>query len=85
MIDICLIHCMTEANWANTNARICDELSEEPQQKGVIRATGVSCHDFGALKSAAANPWVDVILARINYKGGKEYSMDGSARKSPRS
>lgn len=78
MIDICLIHCMTEANWATTYARVCDELSEL-KQKGVIRAAGVSCHDFGALKSAASNPWVDVILARINYKGGKEYSMDGSA------
>ena len=48
------------------------------KQKGVIRATGVSCHDLGALKAAAAHPWVDVIFARINYKGGKDYAMDGS-------
>jgi 1-deoxyxylulose-5-phosphate synthase len=39
----------------------------------------VSCHDFGALKVAADHPWVDVILARINHKGGKDYSMDGTA------
>ena len=40
---------------------------------------GVSCHDFGALKVAAAHPWVDVIFARINHKGGREYSCDASA------
>ena len=35
------------------------------------------CHDFGALKAAAAHPWVDVILARINNRG-KEAAMDAS-------
>ena len=45
--------------------------------KGAVKAVGVSCHDFGALKVAAAHPWVDVILARINNKG-KEAAMDAS-------
>ena len=40
---------------------------------------GVSCNDFGALKVAAAHPWVDVIFARINHKGGSEYYCDASA------
>jgi hypothetical protein len=31
------------------------------------------------LKTAATHPWVDVIFARINYKGGPDYSMDGTA------
>jgi predicted aldo/keto reductase-like oxidoreductase len=39
----------------------------------------VSCHDFGALKLAATEPWTDVIFARINHKGGSDYSMDGTA------
>jgi hypothetical protein len=31
------------------------------------------------LKVAAAHEWVDVIFARINHKGGREYSCDASA------
>jgi aryl-alcohol dehydrogenase-like predicted oxidoreductase len=77
-LDICLIHCMTDSKWPETYARVRDELSEL-KQKGAVRAVGVSCHDFGALKVAATHPWVDVIFARINHKGGAEYSMDGTA------
>jgi 1-deoxyxylulose-5-phosphate synthase len=79
LIDIVLIHCMTDAKWVDQYARVRDELSEL-KQKGVIRAAGVSCHDFGALKLAASHPWVDVILARINSKGGADYSCDASAQ-----
>lgn len=78
MIDIVLIHCMTDSQWPETRERVRDELSAL-KQKGRIRAAGVSCHDFGALKVAATHPWVDVIFARINNKGGKEYFMDGTA------
>jgi predicted aldo/keto reductase-like oxidoreductase len=76
-IDMVLIHCMTDAKWPEQYAGIRDGLSEL-KQKGVVRAVGVSCHDFGALKVASEHPWVDVILARINHKGGKEYSCDAS-------
>ncbi|HOW66033.1 MAG TPA: aldo/keto reductase [Candidatus Paceibacterota bacterium] len=77
MIDVCLIHCMTNSRWPQEYERIRDDLSEL-KQKGVVRALGVSCHDFGALKAAAEHPWVDLIFARINHKGGGEYSMDGT-------
>jgi len=77
-IDICLIHCVTDDKWPDTYKRVRDELSEL-KAKGTIRAVGVSCHDLGALKVAATHSWTDVIFARINYKGGQDYSMDGSA------
>jgi aryl-alcohol dehydrogenase-like predicted oxidoreductase len=77
LIDICLIHCMLNDKWVQEYARIRDELSEL-KQKGVVRAVGVSCHDHGALKLAAKDPWVDVIFARINHKGGSDYSCDDS-------
>ena len=77
-IDVCLIHCMTNDQWATEYARVCDELSEL-KTKQVVRAVGVSCHDFGALKVAAESPWVDLILARVNHKGGSDYSCDASA------
>ena len=75
-IDVCLIHCMQNDRWPAEYERVRDELSEL-KQKGVIRAVGVSCHDFGALKVAAEHPWVDVIFARVNHKCGKEYACDG--------
>ncbi len=45
-----------------------DVLSEAREQ-GIIRAHGVSCHSFGALKTAAASDWVQVDLARVNPAG----------------
>lgn len=77
VIDVCLIHCMLNDRWPDEYARIRDELSELKQKK-VVRAVGVSCHDFGALQVAARHPWVDVIFARINHKGGKDHSCDAS-------
>ncbi len=77
-IDVCLIHCMTNDQWPVEYERIRDELAEL-KQKNVVRAVGVSCHDFGALKVASEHPWTDVIFARVNHKGGKQYACDASA------
>jgi len=77
-IDVCLIHCMLNDQWPTEYERIRDEMSQL-KESGAIGAVGVSCHDFGALKVAAEHPWVDVIFARINHKGGREYSCDASA------
>jgi len=76
VLDICLIHCMGNANWPDEHKRIRDELSEL-KAKGTVRAVGVSCHDLGALKAACTHPWTDVVLARINNVG-KEAAMDAS-------
>jgi aryl-alcohol dehydrogenase-like predicted oxidoreductase len=77
-IEVCLMHCMTNDKWPVEFARVCDELAELKDKK-VVRAVGVSCHDFGAMKVASEDPWVDVLFARVNYRGGKEYSCDASA------
>ena len=68
MIDIVLIHCVTEADWTTRFRGAMDVLSEA-KEKGVIRAHGVSCHSFSALKAAAASPWVEVDLVRLNPIG----------------
>ncbi len=39
------------------------------QKSGIIKAAGVSCHNWQAMIEAAGDPWVDVILARINPFG----------------
>lgn len=76
-LDICLVHCMIDKDWTEREKQVRDELSEL-KQKGRIRALGCSCHSHDALKAAAAHPWVDVILARINHMGGPKYKMDGT-------
>jgi aryl-alcohol dehydrogenase-like predicted oxidoreductase len=77
-LDIVLIHCATTSNWATRYARVRDELAAL-KSEGVIRAVGVSCHDLGALQAAAGDPWTEVILARINHRGGTGWSMDASS------
>ena len=64
-LDIVLLHCLTDADWPKLRAGAMEVLSEAREQ-GIIRAHGVSCHTFGALKTAAATDWVQVDLARVN-------------------
>jgi aryl-alcohol dehydrogenase-like predicted oxidoreductase len=64
-IDIVLVHCVTEGDWTTRYRGVMDVLSEA-KQKGVIRAHGVSCHSIEALRAAAASPWVEVDLVRLN-------------------
>ncbi len=72
VLEIVLIHCMLDKGWTDEYQRIRDELSELKQQ-GKVKAIGVSCHDFGALKVACAHEWTDVVLARINHVGQEAY------------
>ena len=68
MIDVVLIHCVTEADWTTRYRGVMDVLSEA-KQKGILRAHGVSCHSLPALRAAAASPWVEVDLVRLNPIG----------------
>jgi 1-deoxyxylulose-5-phosphate synthase len=67
-IDICLMHCLTEADWTDRYRGVMDVLSEA-KEKGIIHAHGCSCHSIEALRAAAKSPWVEVDLARINPIG----------------
>ena len=67
-IDILLLHCLTDSDWPQRRKGAMEVLSEA-REKGIIRAHGVSCHTFGALKTAAATDWVQVDLARVNPAG----------------
>ncbi len=57
-----------ESDWTTRYRGVMDVLSEA-KQKGVIRAHGVSCHTIGALRAAAASPWVELDLVRLNPIG----------------
>ena len=67
-LDVCLMHCVTEADWTDRYRGAMDVLSEA-KEKGVIRAHGCSCHSIEALRAAARSPWVEIDLARINPIG----------------
>jgi aryl-alcohol dehydrogenase-like predicted oxidoreductase len=67
-LDVCLMHCVTEADWTERFKGAMDVLSEA-KDKGTIRAHGCSCHSIEALRAAAKSPWVEIDLARINPVG----------------
>jgi aryl-alcohol dehydrogenase-like predicted oxidoreductase len=68
MIDIVLLHNKTSARWTTECEGAMETLSRA-KESGAIRAHGVSCHSIAALRLAAATPWVDVDLARVNPAG----------------
>jgi aryl-alcohol dehydrogenase-like predicted oxidoreductase len=67
-LDVCLMHCVTEADWTERYQGVMDVLSDA-KQKGIIRAHGCSCHSIEALRAAAKSPWVEIDLARMNPVG----------------
>jgi aryl-alcohol dehydrogenase-like predicted oxidoreductase len=72
-LDICLMHCVTEADWTTRFRGVMDVLSEA-KEKGIIRTHGCSCHSLEALRAAETSPWVEVDLVRMNPIGSH---MDG--------
>jgi aryl-alcohol dehydrogenase-like predicted oxidoreductase len=74
VLDVVLLHFVTQSNWPRRYADVMEALSRAKEQ-GKVRAVGVSCHGLGALRAAAETDWADVVLARINYAGVR---MDGN-------
>jgi predicted aldo/keto reductase-like oxidoreductase len=72
-VDSLLIHCMIKHDWTEQWKRIMDGFNEA-KDKGWIRAKGVSCHSLPALRQAAATPWTEVHLVRVNPQG---HHIDG--------
>ncbi len=67
-LDSLLIHCMIKDGWTDQWKRIMDGF-DEAKVKGWIRSKGVSCHSLPALRGAAATPWAQVHLVRVNPQG----------------
>jgi len=64
-IDILLLHAMMDGDWPERKKGAMAVIAEA-REKGVVRTHGTSCHTLEALRAAAASPWVQVDLARIN-------------------
>ena len=67
-IDLLQIHCVFDIDWPDQHRPQMDAMADL-KARGIIRAHGVSCHSLEALQTAANEPWVDVIHARINPFG----------------
>lgn len=65
-LDIVLLHGKSSHDW-NVGCRGAMDGLSEAKEKGLVKAVGISSHSLDALKIAAAEPWVDVILVRSNY------------------
>ncbi len=64
-IDILLLRSMEDANWPERNKGAMDVIGEA-QERGIVHSKGISCHSLEALKTAAADKWSEVNMARIN-------------------
>ena len=67
-VDILLMHCVTEPDW-NVRFQGVKDVISDAKSTGVVKHHGCSCHSFEALKAAAADPWVEIDLARYNPWG----------------
>jgi len=67
-IDLVLVHCVSDGDWA-TDVKQDVEGLEALKQEGIIRAHGVSVHSLPAMQACVDNPWVDSVHARINPFG----------------
>lgn len=67
-LDIVLLHCMWNSEWPEERKGAMEVLSRA-REDGIVRAHGISQHNFGALQVAAGNDWVQVDMARINPYG----------------
>lgn len=71
-IDSLIIHNVTADDWTTRYEEVMEVFSEA-KKAGKIRAHGVTCHSFGALKAAEKSDWVQINQVRWN---AKESHMD---------
>jgi aryl-alcohol dehydrogenase-like predicted oxidoreductase len=67
-LDVVLLHCLTDSRWPRRLAGAMEALSRA-REAGKVRAVGFSAHSLEALRAGAAEPWVQVMLARFNRLG----------------
>jgi len=76
-LDVVLLHGMTDTKWNRRLRPVMEELQVAKEQ-GIVRAVGCSVHHVGALSTCIREPWVDVVLVRLNPRG---INMDGETQR----
>jgi len=77
-IDSLIIHCVTIGDWPTRYRDVMDVFSEAKRQ-GKIRSCGITCHNFGALQSAAESDWVEINQVRWNPRASHMDSVSPPA------
>lgn len=76
-LDMVLLHGVSSGKWTEERSGAMRAL-DEAKENGIIKSVGVSCHDFSALQVASEEPWVEILLVRLNYQGD---NMDAKPNK----
>lgn len=66
-IDSLIIHNVTDGEWTTRYRGVMD-VFEKAKKAGKIRAHGVTCHSFEALRAAEASAWVQINQVRWNQR-----------------
>lgn len=66
--DIFLLHNVKTITWPKELERLRDAVSEA-KHKQLIRCHGCSGHGLMPIRAYAGNPWLDVVLMRVNHDG----------------
>lgn len=66
--DIFLLHNVKTITWPQDLERLRDAISEA-KHKQIIRCHGCSGHGLMPIRAYAGNPWLDVVLMRVNHDG----------------
>jgi aryl-alcohol dehydrogenase-like predicted oxidoreductase len=66
--DIFLLHNVKTITWPSELERLRDAVSEA-KHKQIIRCHGCSGHGLMPIRAYAGNPWLDVVLMRVNHDG----------------
>jgi aryl-alcohol dehydrogenase-like predicted oxidoreductase len=69
-LDIVLLHGRDTSDWNHKYKGAMDAL-DEAKEKGLVRAVGISSHRLEGIRTAAEEPWVDVMLVTLNYAGAR--------------
>ena len=74
-LDVVQIHGQSRPDWNALEQRQMEALAKL-KEEGLIRAHGVSLHSVAATKTAAQEPWVDVVHLRVNPFGQNTDPME---------
>ncbi|OGO04789.1 MAG: hypothetical protein A2Y73_01985 [Chloroflexi bacterium RBG_13_56_8] len=69
-LDIVLLHGSDAPDW-NVERRGAIDALQEAKDKKLVKAIGISAHRLEGITVAAEKPWLDVLLATLNYAGAR--------------
>lgn len=76
--DVFLLHNVKTTTWPSELERLRDALSEA-KHKQILRCHGCSGHGLMPIRAYPGNPWLDVVLMRVNHDGTRMDNLKDEA------